>query len=141
MTAPQRQAVASALAAHPLAKLTTVTLVDDDYTGLLGVLLRSPYRLRALVLRRVILGEEDVRALLSEGGRLRALDIEAFPLSRFVTKEGFESFVRQSGLVVIRLRGSARHRTLMSRCWFRARRLYYSRVSVHIVFVWYGQQA
>lgn len=70
--------MASALAAHPLAKLTTVTLVDDDYTGLLGVLLRSPYRLRALVLRRVILGEEDVRALLSEGGRLRALDIEAF---------------------------------------------------------------
>ena len=141
MTAPQRQAVASALAAHPLAKLTTVTLVDDDYTGLLGVLLRSPYRLRALVLRRVILGEEDVRALLSEGGRLWALDIEAFPLSRFVTKEGFESFVRQSGLVVICLRGSARHRTLMSRRWFRARRLYYSRVSVHIVFVWYGQQA
>ena len=42
MTAPQRQTVASALAAHPLAKLTTVTLVDDDYTGLLGVLLRPP---------------------------------------------------------------------------------------------------
>lgn len=106
MTPSQREAVAKALATHPLAKLTTVTLVGDDYSGLLEVLLRPPYALKGLVLRRVILGEEDVRVLLREGVKLRALAIETFPLTRFGTKEVFEEFIRKSELVVIRLRGS-----------------------------------
>ena len=141
MTEPQRQSVARALVTHPLAKLTTVTLQDDDCSGLLGVLLRPPYALKALVLRRVILAEEDVRVLLSEGVRLRALAVEAFPLSRFVAREGFEEFIRKSELVVLRLRGSWHYTLLMSRRRVRARRLYYSRVSMHIVFVCHGQPA
>lgn len=85
-------------------RLTTITLENDNYTGLVKEVVGQ---VNGVVLKRVVLGREDVDALCASlrGGRLRSVVMDTVPIGGFVREEAFRGCVSGSSVVVASVKG------------------------------------
>lgn len=104
MSSQQREEIVLALREHPLKRLTTITLESDNYTGLVKEVVEQ---VNGVVLKRVVLGREDVDALCASlrGGRLRSVVMDTVPIGGFVREEAFRECVSGSSVVVASVKG------------------------------------
>lgn len=100
----QREEIVLALREHPLKRLTTITLENDNYTGLVKEVVGQ---VNGVVLKRVVLGREDVDALCASlrGGRLRSVVMDTVPIGGYVREEAFRECVSGSSVVVVSVKG------------------------------------
>lgn len=100
----QREEIVLALREHPLKRLTTITLENDNYTGLVKEVVGQ---MNGVVLKRVVLGREDVDALCASlrGGRLRSVVMDTVPIGGFVREEAFRECISGSSVVVASVKG------------------------------------
>lgn len=85
-------------------RLTTITLENDNYMGLVKEVVGQ---VNGVVLKRVVLGREDVDALCASirGGRLRSVVMDTVPIGGFVGEEAFRECVSGSSVVVASVKG------------------------------------